>query len=210
VFVADKTGLAPKTTDTTDKYRNILPILFKVIVFNIIVAMEESIQNQIEVSGNSLSLGGKTYHCAIGKSGIIAEKDKREGDGATPAGLYMLRKVMYRKDKIGEIETGLPKEVLEENDGWCDDMDLPQYNQQIKLPFAGSYENLWREDDVYDVIIPIGYNDSPVYHGYGSAIFMHIAREGYSPTAGCVAVSLPDMLEILPQLNPETTIKINL
>ncbi len=87
--------------------------------------------------------------------------------------------------------------MLSPNDGWCDDVSKPEYNQLIKLPFDGIYEPLWRDDDIYDVIAVIGYNDKPVEKGRGSAIFLHIAREGYSPTNGCVAVARKDLIEIL-------------
>jgi len=155
-----------------------------------------------------LNMGDKSYLCSVGKTGIRAEKN--EGDGATPAGEFFLRKMYYRPDKFNreEIKTELEVQALLKDDGWCDDANSPEYNTFIKLPFSGSHEELWRADDIYDLIIVVGYNDDPVEKNKGSAIFIHIAREGYKPTAGCIALKKEDLLEILPSLTPDTSIKI--
>lgn len=155
-----------------------------------------------------IHLGQKTYPCSVGRSGISI--DKHEGDGATPVGKFYLRKVFYRSDKIdrNEIHTALPVQALQQDDGWCDDVNYAEYNKEIKLPFAGSHENLWLKDDVYDLIVVIGYNDQPVIKHKGSAIFLHIARSNYTPTAGCVAVSKQDLLAILASLTKNSTIDI--
>jgi L,D-peptidoglycan transpeptidase YkuD (ErfK/YbiS/YcfS/YnhG family) len=97
---------------------------------------------------------------------------------------------------------------MNENDGWCDDVNNKYYNQHVKLPFSGNYENLWRNDDIYDIIIPIGYNDKNIVAGKGSAIFFHIAKSDYSGTLGCVAVAINDMLEILRNLDKNSIITI--
>jgi len=148
----------------------------------------------------------REYKCALGKGGI--KQDKIEGDGATPAGEFPLRAVFYRLDKLPELKTGLEKRILEESDGWCDEPTDPNYNKLVKLPYPSSAENLWRNDDLYDIIVVVGYNDNPPVQGKGSAIFMHVARENYSPTAGCVALSKTDLLEVLKDINEETTIRI--
>ncbi len=304
----------------------------------------------ISVTGNKLTFSGKDYHCAIGKNGFSA--DKKEGDGCTPLGIFSLRELWYRADKIEKPKTNLPIKIIHENDGWCDDVSSSDYNRHILLPLPlgegrgeGDYvyspqelieyaralrkestspeiklwsilrnrqmnglkfrrqhpvekyiadfycdelrliieldgeshfttegkvsdavrskflqekgykiirfsneeigesleaviqsiyaiteekaltpalsqgerekiqiprhEKLWRDDDVYDLIIPIGYNDSPVISGKGSAIFIHIARDNYEPTEGCVALKLQDLLEILLLCSNETVIEIN-
>jgi L,D-peptidoglycan transpeptidase YkuD (ErfK/YbiS/YcfS/YnhG family) len=104
--------------------------------------------------------------------------------------------------------TSLPLRVIQQNDGWCDDPAHAEYNHHVKLPFAASHETLWREEHVYDLIIPIGFNDAPVVAGLGSAIFFHLAKPDYSPTLGCVAVALPDMLEILAKIDTKTQMAI--
>jgi L,D-peptidoglycan transpeptidase YkuD (ErfK/YbiS/YcfS/YnhG family) len=138
---------------------------------------------------------GKEYRCALGNGGVRA--DKHEGDGATPAGCFPLRKVLYRADRIPKPKTKLSVRALANNDGWCDETNDPAYNKSVVLPFLKSHEALWRDDHVYDLIVVVGYNDDPPIPGKGSAIFMHVAREGYSATAGCVALAKDDLLEIL-------------
>lgn len=297
----------------------------------------------ILVVGNKLTFAGKTYHCAIGKGGF--SDDKKEGDGCTPLGIFPLRELWCRADKIKKPKTNLPIKIIKQDDGWCDDVNSPDYNKHILLPiprgegkynyasqklidfsrvlikkptspeaklwsvlrnrqingfkfrrqhpiehyiadfycegmnliidlegesnftsygknrdairskylqekgyqiirFSNSeirenfeavlhsiyaitteialtlttsqsdreqvprHENLWRDDDVYDLIIPIGYNDSPIAAGKGSAIFIHVARENYEPTEGCVALKLEDLLRILPFFSTKTLIEI--
>jgi len=158
------------------------------------------------ISATALEFGGKRYRCAVGANGFTGTP--REGGKATPLGTYPLRECWYRADRIAKPKTKLPLRVIEENDGWCDDPTQHDYNRHVKLPFCGSHENLFREEHTYDIIVPIGFNDGPVEPGKGSAIFFHLARHGYSPTLGCVAVSLPDMQEILPLLSPDSRIHI--
>ena len=160
----------------------------------------------IGVSKEKLFFNDKGYKCAIGKNGVSS--DKKEGDGAIPAGCFNLRQVLYRADKISEPETNLTTQIINKNDLWCDNPTHETYNTMVKLPHSGSYENLWRVDDVYDIVAPIGYNDDPPIAGKGSAIFIHVARESYSPTAGCIALAMPDLLEILRVADRETKICI--
>ncbi|QQR60384.1 L,D-transpeptidase family protein [Candidatus Uhrbacteria bacterium] len=152
-------------------------------------------------------LNGKRYRCAIGRTGVLA--DKKEGDGGTPHGTFPLREVFFREDRLEKPVTGLPIRATASNDGWADDSALPEYNTHVSLPYPGSHENLWREDHVYDVILVVGYNDAPPVPGKGSAIFIHLAREGYTPTAGCPVFSKPDLLEILAQLRAGDQVEIN-
>ena len=145
---------------------------------------------------------GKQYKAALGKNGIT--NDKREGDWATPIGCFPLREVFYRADRIDQPKTSLPVRPLNETDGWCDDSADTNYNKLVPLPYPASHETLWRDDHVYDIIVVVGYNDAPPVHGKGSAIFMHLARESYSPTAGCVALAREDLLDILKHTDTET------
>lgn len=138
---------------------------------------------------------GRRYRCAIGKGGIRA--DKREGDGATPAGRYRLVRTLYRPDRGPEPATGLPVAATRSSDGWCDDPASPDYNRHVLLPHAASCETLWREDGLYDVIVVTDHNADPPVPGAGSAIFVHVARPDYGPTLGCVAFAIDDLREIL-------------
>ena len=149
-----------------------------------------------------------SLRCAIGKGCVRPAGDKREGDGASPLGIWPIRYVFYRPDRILPPETALELVPLSPDDGWCDDPAFPQYNQHVKLPFAPGHEKLWRDDHVYDVIVILGHNDDPPVSGMGSAIFMHLAREDYSGTEGCVAVALPDMLAFLKLAQPGDAVEI--
>jgi L,D-peptidoglycan transpeptidase YkuD (ErfK/YbiS/YcfS/YnhG family) len=144
--------------------------------------------------------------CALGKGGVSAAK--REGDGATPRGRFPLRRVWLRPDRRAPPHGALPTCFTEPQDGWCDDPRHPRYNRPVRLPFAASHERMWRDDDIYDVVIEIGWNDRPAIRGRGSAIFLHLARPGYTPTEGCIAVSRRDMARLLPRLGPHTRIDI--
>lgn len=144
--------------------------------------------------------------CAIGRGGM--RYDKREGDGATPCGIFPLRRVFYRPDRGPPPQTALPVESLTEAHGWCDASDDPAYNTEVRLPYPGRAERLWRDDALYDIIVVIGYNDDPVVPGAGSAIFMHVAAPGLAPTEGCVALKKSELVRLLAALGPGDRIEI--
>jgi L,D-peptidoglycan transpeptidase YkuD (ErfK/YbiS/YcfS/YnhG family) len=152
-----------------------------------------------------LSLGGARFRCALGRGGVRA--DKRDGDGATPCGCFPLRRVLYRADRLARPHTALAAAPIDPADRWCDDSADPRYNRQVQGP-EGAGEALWREDGAYDVIVVLGYNDDPVVPGRGSAIFLHVARPGYAPTEGCVALALTDLLTVLDAAAPDTRIRV--
>ena len=131
-----------------------------------------------------------------------------EGDGVTPLGVFALREVFYRADRIPMPFTVLPLWKTEPDDGWCDAPQDQNYNRLVKLPYAASAETLWRDDSVYDIVVVIGFNDDPVYAGKGSAIFLHLARPDFSPTAGCVALTEADLRAALQQLQVGDKIRI--
>lgn len=132
---------------------------------------------------------------ALGRGGIHA--GKREGDGATPVGVLPLRRLFYRADRLPRPRAACPAEPLSPHDGWCDDPAHPDYNRHVRLPHPARHEALWRGDATYDLIGVLGWNDDPPRPGRGSAIFLHLARPGYPPTEGCVALALPDLLAML-------------
>lgn len=139
--------------------------------------------------------GDRAWRCALGPAGVT--RDKREGDGATPAGRFPLRRVLYRPDRVAPPSTVLPLARIEPADGWCDDPADVRYNRPVRLPYPASHERFWRDDGIYDVIAILGYNDDRPVPGRGSAIFLHVARPDYGPTQGCVALALPDLLAFL-------------
>jgi L,D-peptidoglycan transpeptidase YkuD (ErfK/YbiS/YcfS/YnhG family) len=148
--------------------------------------------------------GARSWRCVVGAAGVTA--DKREGDGATPLGCFPLRRLLYRPDRLDRPVTTLPAAALTAEDGWCDDPGDAAYNTQVRLPFAGGHERLWRDDGIYDAIVILGHNDDPPMPGAGSAIFLHVARDDYGPTQGCVALALPDLLTVLREAGPDTRV----
>lgn len=142
-----------------------------------------------------LQLGSLSWPCAIGRSG--RHPVKREGDGRTPAGQWPLRRVYYRADRGQPPLAGLLAQVIRKADGWCDAVSDRNYNRYVRHPYAASAEHLWRADELYDVVVVLGHNDRPRIKGNGSAIFMHLARAGFKPTAGCIALSKRDLRQVL-------------
>lgn len=149
---------------------------------------------------------GREFRCAIGRAGIAARKS--EGDGATPSGRFPLRRMLYRADRMDRPPTMLPSDAIAPGDGWCDAPGDPRYNRPIGLPYRASAERLWRADACYDLLAVIGFNDDPVVDGAGSAIFLHVARPGYPPTEGCVALAVEDLRAVLAEWRREDRIEI--
>jgi L,D-peptidoglycan transpeptidase YkuD (ErfK/YbiS/YcfS/YnhG family) len=142
-----------------------------------------------------LLFGGRWLHAALGHGGVRVGKE--EGDGATPAGLLPLRRVLYRAGRVPIPRAGVPREPIAPNDGWCDDPAHSDYNRQVRLPHTAHCEELWRSDGLYDIVGVLGWNDAPVERGRGSAIFLHVSRPGLSPTEGCVALPLDELQSLL-------------
>lgn len=153
-----------------------------------------------------LRYGSVEMDCALGKAGITA--NKREGDHATPVGRFPLRFLFYRGDKLGKPQTTLAGQEISPFDGWCDAPDHPRYNQYVRIPFSASHERLWREDDLYDLVIILGHNDAPAVAGDGSCIFLHVARNDYQGTEGCVALKKQDLLTLLAALDGDSHLTI--
>ncbi len=143
----------------------------------------------------AFTLCGETFRAALGRGGV--RTDKREGDGATPAGVLPLRRVLYRPDRVQAPVSLVAVQPLAPSDGWCDDPGHAAYNRPVRLPIGASTEALWREDALYDIIGVLGWNDHPVRPGRGSAIFLHVAQADFSPTEGCVALALADLHQVL-------------
>ena len=159
-------------------------------------------------SSGRLSWPGGEARCALGRSGVTPAAAKTEGDGASPLGIWPMRQVFWRPDRLPRPETALPAEPLIPEAGWCDDPASPLYNLPVLIPFPMSHERLWRDDNVYDLIVVLGYNDAPVIPGKGSAIFLHLARPEHSPTEGCVACAPEDLLALLKTAGPGDALEI--
>jgi L,D-peptidoglycan transpeptidase YkuD (ErfK/YbiS/YcfS/YnhG family) len=157
-------------------------------------------------SAGRLSWPTGSTRAAIGKGGVRTAK--REGDLATPAGDFALLQGFYRADRVKPPATALPMRALEPNDAWVDDPRDANYNRLTRLPYSAHVERLWRQDEIYDLLVVVGYNLSPTVAGAGSAIFLHIARKTFSPTVGCVTIERRAFLRILPLLGPDSRLKI--
>jgi L,D-peptidoglycan transpeptidase YkuD (ErfK/YbiS/YcfS/YnhG family) len=153
-----------------------------------------------------LKLGGLKFPCALGRTGCRARK--REGDGATPVGRWRLRAVLYRPDRLRRPRTVLPVRAIRPLDGWCDASADRNYNRPVRHPYPAGAERLWRTDALYDVVVVLGCNDRPRVRGRGSAIFMHVARPGYAPTEGCIALARPHLLRLLARLGPRSAVTV--
>lgn len=162
----------------------------------------------MHISINKKYLVYKNYKakCSIGKRGIGYKK--KEGDLITPKGRYRIKYILYRKDKVKRIQTKIKKIIIKKNMAWCDDPNSKRYNKLIKLPSSFSYEKLYRNDNVYDIILVLNYNMKPIIKHKGSAIFIHVSKSNYKKTEGCVALKKTHLLKILKQLKKNTLVKI--
>jgi L,D-peptidoglycan transpeptidase YkuD (ErfK/YbiS/YcfS/YnhG family) len=153
-----------------------------------------------------LVAGGQAVPVALGRGGILA--NKREGDGGTPKGTFRPRQLWWRADRHPRPRTFLPVRAITPEDAWCEDPGSRHYNQPVRLDRGRGGDRLMREDHLYDFIVEIDHNSSPRIAGRGSAVFLHLARTDFSPTAGCVSMTKGAMLRLLARLGPETKIVI--
>ncbi len=144
--------------------------------------------------------------CAIGRGG--RRRDKREGDGGTPVGTFGLGLAFYRDDTMARPRTLLPLIPIRAHHGWCEDPGDRRYNRLIRLPSTAGHETMRRDDRLYDVVVEIACNRRPRIAGRGSAIFLHLARDGFTPTAGCVAVAPSAIRKVIGVIGPRTHIRI--
>jgi L,D-peptidoglycan transpeptidase YkuD (ErfK/YbiS/YcfS/YnhG family) len=153
-----------------------------------------------------LTAGLLSLPVALGRSGIKA--NKREGDGATPRGTFRLKRLWWRADRHVRPKTMLPVQRIAADDGWCENPADRYYNRPIKVPGGSKADRLKRTDHLYDFIIELDHNTRPRIAGRGSAVFIHAARPGFAPTAGCVALDLSALRRLLARLSPRTKIVV--
>lgn len=158
------------------------------------------------VNGKVLSYDGTFFNCVIGREGIT--QNKKEGDWKTPAGIFNIEKIYYRKDRIPELATDFEMIPITKEMGWCDDVSSPFYNQPITIPSTFKHEDMWRDDELYDIVAVLNYNTNPIFPGKGSAIFIHVSRPNMEYTEGCIALAKEDLLLFLTKISRNTAINI--
>jgi L,D-peptidoglycan transpeptidase YkuD (ErfK/YbiS/YcfS/YnhG family) len=153
-----------------------------------------------------VTFGGVTVPAAIGRSGTSPLK--REGDGATPIASMRLIHGFVRGERVRLPQTPLPIKRIAKHMLWCDQPNHPAYNRLVKAPFRPSHEEMQREDGLYDICLVLDWNITSRKRNGGSAIFFHLIKPGYQPTAGCIAVSLPDMKRLIRFLRKGTVVRV--
>ena len=151
--------------------------------------------------------GLRVVPLALGRGGIKA--NKREGDGGTPCGRFFPVRVWWRSDRIPRPRTSLPLRRIGPADAWCEDPSDRRYNRSFERSASEPGDRLWRDDGLYDLFIEIDYNTKPRIAGRGSAVFIHVARPGFAPTAGCIALRLPDLQKLVGRIGSKTRITIH-
>ena len=149
----------------------------------------------------------RKFRCALGKAGI--QKKKEEGDYITPKGKYNIIKIYYRSDRLKKISSKFKLTKITKNMGWCDDPKSRKYNQLINIPTKYSHETLYRRDNIYDLILVLNYNMKPTIKNKGSAIFIHVAKNNYNKTAGCIALKKADLIYLIKEIKKNTKVIIN-
>ena len=160
----------------------------------------------ILINEKNLTYNNYKVKCSIGKRGI--GNKRREGDLITPKGVFKIKYILYRKDRIKRIQTKIKKFIIKKNMGWCDDPKSKDYNKLVNLPFNYSYEKLYKKENVYDILLVLNYNMAPTKKNKGSAIFIHVAKKNYKKTEGCIGLKKNHLVKIIKDLKKNTKVKI--
>ena len=160
----------------------------------------------ILIKNKSLTYNDYKVKCSLGKRGIGVKK--REGDLITPRGTFKITKLLYRKERVRNLKTNLKKNIIYKSMGWCDDARSKNYNKLIKLPFKFTFEKLYRKDNMYDIILVLNFNMRPIKKYKGSAIFIHVAKNNYKKTKGCIAIKKRDLIFLLRKIDKNTKVKV--
>jgi L,D-peptidoglycan transpeptidase YkuD (ErfK/YbiS/YcfS/YnhG family) len=154
-----------------------------------------------------LVAGQRAIRAALGRASIKAAK--REGDGATPAGRFHPVRLWWRADRLPRPRTLLPVRRIAADDAWCENPKDRRYNLPFRRSANEPGDRLKRGDGLYDLIVEIDHNTRPRVAGHGSAVFIHVARPGFAPTAGCVALTRGDLQRLVRRLSPKTRIIVH-
>ena len=160
----------------------------------------------IFINKNYVIYNNYKVKCAIGKRGI--GNKKKEGDLITPKGEFKIKYILYRSDRIKKIQSKIKIYKIKKNLGWCDDPKSKKYNKLVKLPFKFSHEKLFKKENIYDLLLVLNFNMNPIKKNKGSAIFLHVARNNYKKTEGCIAIKKMHLLKVIKKLKYNTKVKI--
>ena len=160
----------------------------------------------ITINKKFLTYNNYKAKCALGKRGIGLKR--KEGDLITPKGTFKVKYILYRKDRVKKIQSRLKRIAIKKDMGWCDDPKSSYYNKLIKLPSSYTYEKLYKKENIYDIILVLNFNMSPVLKKKGSAIFIHVARKNFVKTEGCIAIKKTYLLKIIKEIKTSTKVKI--
>ena len=148
----------------------------------------------------------KKFVCFVGKNGIGSKK--REGDLITPRGKFKLKKVFYKKKELNKIKTRIPKTEIKKNFAWCTDSNNKSYNSLISKPIGCEYEDMFRKDSLYDIVIVLDFNYTSPIKYKGSAIFLHCSENKTKFTEGCIAMAKKDLMELIPHITLSSSLII--
>ena len=154
-----------------------------------------------------LQYKGFKFKCALGKAGI--GKKRMEGDNITPQGTFDIVKIYFRRDRVKKISSKFRLIKITKKMSWCDDPKNKKYNKLINSSTKYSHEKLYRKDNIYDLILVLNYNMSPIIKNKGSAIFIHVANKNYKRTAGCVALKKSHLIKLIKKIKKKTKVMIN-
>jgi len=160
----------------------------------------------IVINKKFLTFNNYKAKCALGKRGIGFKRE--EGDLITPKGVFKIKYILYRKDRLKKIQSKLRKITIKKNMGWCDDPKSRDYNKLIKLPSKYTYEKLYKKENIYDIILVLNFNMNPILKKKGSAVFIHVARKNFAKTEGCIAIKKVYLLKIIKEIKTSTKVKI--
>jgi L,D-peptidoglycan transpeptidase YkuD (ErfK/YbiS/YcfS/YnhG family) len=160
----------------------------------------------IVINKKFLTFSNYKAKCALGKRGIGFKRE--EGDLITPKGVFKIKYILYRKDRLKKIQSKLRKITIKKNMGWCDDPKSRDYNKLIKLPSKYTYEKLYKKENIYDIILVLNFNMNPILKKRGSAVFIHVARKNFAKTEGCIAIKKTYLLKIIKEIKTSTKVKI--
>jgi L,D-peptidoglycan transpeptidase YkuD (ErfK/YbiS/YcfS/YnhG family) len=153
---------------------------------------------------NTLIVDDFIFKCSVGRNGL--NSNKKERDFSTPKGIFELKELYFRKDRVGVPVSKINKKIIKKNIAWCDDPFHKKYNEEIRVFNKGNKEKFYREDHKYDYLITINHNHKKVPFK-GSAIFIHLT-ENYETTAGCITLKKKDFEILLKLIDKKTKIKI--